>query len=146
MRRTRQTADAVAAALGLDVREVDDVRECAFGEWEGLTFAEVREGWPDELSRWLGDPTVAAPGGESFEAVRRRVQVARDKILARHPGRTVLVVTHVTPTKMLVRDALDAPLSAVYRMELSPASVTEVQWYAGGLASLRRFNDTAHLR
>ena len=146
MRRARQTAELVAAALGLEVREYDDVRECAFGEWEGLTFAEVRERWPDHLSRWLGDPTVAPPGGESFDAVRRRVKVARDKLLARYAGRTVLVVTHVTPTKMLVRDVLGAPLSAVYRMELSPASVTEIHWYAGGHASLRRFSDDAHLR
>jgi len=77
--------------------------------------------------------------------VRRRVQVARDKLLVRHPHRTVLVVTHVTPVKLLVADALGAPLSAVYRMELSPASITEVQWYAGGATSMRRFNDAGHL-
>ena len=57
----------------------------------------------------------------------------------------MLVVTHVTPIKLLVREALGAPMSALYRMELSPATLTEVQWYAGGQASLRRFNDAAHL-
>ncbi|MCY7373125.1 MAG: bifunctional RNase H/acid phosphatase [Spirochaetaceae bacterium] len=145
MRRARQTADIVADALGQEVHEVADVRECAFGEWEGLTFAEVQEGWPELLASWLADPTVAAPGGESFDAVRRRVQVARDKLRARHPHRTVLVVTHVVPVKLLVADALGAPLSVVYRMELSPASLTEVQWYEGGATSMRRFNDAAHL-
>ena len=145
MRRTRQTADAVAAGLGLDVREADGFRECAFGDWEGLTFSEVREGWPELLASWLGDATVRPPGGESFDDVRRRVKVARDKVLARFPERTVLVVTHVTPIKLLVREALGAPMAALYRMELSPATLTEVQWYAGGQASLRRFNDAAHL-
>ena len=145
MRRTRQTADAVAQALGADVREVDAFRECAFGEWEGLTFDEVREGWPEALGAWMGDPTAVPPGGESFTEVRRRVLRARDQLLARYPRQTVLVVTHVTPTKVLVADAVDAPLSALYRMELSPATLTEVQWYAGGQASLRRFNDAAHL-
>ena len=58
------------------VREVDDLRECAFGEWEGHTFAEVRERWPDELAPWLADTTVAPPGGESFDAVAARVQAA----------------------------------------------------------------------
>jgi broad specificity phosphatase PhoE/ribonuclease HI len=145
MRRARQTADIAAAALGVTVTEAPDFRECAFGEWEGLTFAEVRDGWPEQLASWLADATVAAPGGESIDAVRRRVRAARDKLLARHPQRTVLVVTHVTPVKSLVGDALGAPLSAAYRMELSPASLTEVQWYAGGSASLRRFNDAAHL-
>ena len=146
MRRTRQTADVVASALGLPVREVEGFRECAFGDWEGLTFVEVRERWPDELAAWLADPTVRPPGGESFDDVRRRVKVARDQVLARHPGRTVLVVSHVTPIKLLVREALGAPMAALYRMELSPATLTEVHWYAGGQASLRRFNDATELQ
>ena len=145
MRRTRQTADAVASALGLEVREVDGFRECAFGEWEGLTFAEVQEGWPEQLAGWLGDPPAEPPGGESFTDVRRRVTRARTQLLARHPRQTVLVVTHVTPTKVLVSDALGAPLSALYRMEMSPATLTEIQWFETGQASLRRFNDAAHL-
>jgi probable phosphoglycerate mutase len=146
MRRTRQTADVVAGALGLEVREVDGFRECAFGEWEGLTFAEVQEGWPEQLAGWLGDPAAEPPGGESFSAVRRRVTRARDQLLARHPRQVVLVVTHVTPIKVLVSDALGAPMSALYRMEMSPATLTELQWYESGQASLRRFNDAAHLR
>lgn len=146
LRRTRQTADVVSSALGLEVREVDGFRECAFGEWDGLTFDEVRFRWPDELAAWLGDPSVAPPGGESFDDVRRRVDRARSQVLARFPGRTVLVVTHVTPIKLMVSEALGAPMSALYRMELSPATLTEIQWYSTGQASLRRFNDAAHLQ
>jgi ribonuclease H / adenosylcobalamin/alpha-ribazole phosphatase len=140
MRRTRQTADIVAASLGLTVREVDDVRECAFGEWEGHTFAEVGEKWPTELTAWLRSTAAAPPGGESFDEVERRVRRARDMLLAGHPEGTVLVVSHVTPIKTLVRAALGAPPSSMYRMELSPASLTEIQWYAGGIASMRSFN------
>ena len=145
MRRARQTADAVAGALGLSVREIEGFRECGFGEWEGRTFTDVQQEWPDALAAWLADTSVAPPGGESFDDVRRRVHVARDQLLARHPGRTVLVVTHVTPIKLLVRDALGAPMTALYRMELGPATLSEVQWFTGGQASLRRFNDAAHL-
>ena len=145
LRRTRQTAQAVGDLLGLEVREVDGFRECAFGEWEGFTFDQVRSGWPDELGAWLGNPTVAPPGGESFVDVQKRVLRARDQVLARYPRGSVLVVTHVTPVKVLVADALEASLSALYRMELSPATLTEVQWFESGQASLRRFNDAAHL-
>lgn len=145
MRRARQTADAAASVLELDVREVEGFRECAFGDWEGLTFAEVREGWPGELAAWLADPTAAPPGGESFADVRRRVLVARDKLLARYAASAVLVVAHVTPIKVLVSDALGAPAAALYRMELTPASLTEIHWFSGGQASLRRFNDAAHV-
>jgi probable phosphoglycerate mutase len=145
MRRARQTADILAGELGLEVEEMSGLRECAFGEWDGLTFAEVSAGWPERLATWLADPTVTAPGGESFDEVRRRVSAARDEVVERHAQQAVLVVTHVTPVKLLVADVLGAPPSAVYRMELAPASLTEVEWYAGGAASLRRFNDVAHV-
>ena len=71
---------------------------------------------------------------------------SRDKLLARHPGRTVLLVTHVTPVKTLVRLALGAPPEALFRMELSAASLSAVAYYADGNASLRLLNDTGHLR
>jgi ribonuclease H / adenosylcobalamin/alpha-ribazole phosphatase len=141
MRRARQTADAAASAVGLPVREIDELRECDFGEWEGHTFAEVRERWPQELAGWLGSTSVAAPGGESLDAVDRRVRRARDKVLARHSEGTVLVVCHVNPIKALVRVALGAPATALYRMELSPASLSRIEWYANGTASLRSFNE-----
>ena len=145
MRRTRQTADVVAGVLGATVREVEAFQECAFGEWEGHTLAEVRDGWPEAFATWLGDPAATPPGGESFVDVRRRVLRARDQLAARYPRQTVLVVTHVTPIKVLVADAVGAPLDAVYRMELGPATLTELQWFASGQASMRRFNDAAHL-
>jgi broad specificity phosphatase PhoE/ribonuclease HI len=141
MLRARETADVVASALGLPVREVDDLRECAFGAWEGLSFAEVRRRWPSELAAWLGSTSVPPPDGESFDAVGRRVRRARDQLLARHPEGRILVVSHVTPIKTLVRVSLGAPATALYRMELSPASLTEIQWYSNGSASLRSFNE-----
>ncbi len=145
LRRARQTADAVAQALGTDVREVADLSECNFGDWDGCTLAEVRERWPDELAAWLTSTSGSPPGGESFDQVEHRVRRARDQLLVRYPGRTVVVVSHVSPIKTLVRLALGAPRSSVFRMELSPASLTTVQWFAEGAASLRVFNDTSHL-
>lgn len=143
--RARQTAAAVALELDLDVVVEDDMAECAFGDWEGLTFAEVEQTWPRALADWLASSAVAPPGGESFDQVERRIRRARDRLIVAEPGRGVLVVSHVTPVKMFVRLALDAPPVALYRMELSPASLTTVGWYADGNASLRSFNDTAHL-
>jgi probable phosphoglycerate mutase len=147
LRRCRETADTVAARLGLEVRIEDGLRETDFGAWEGLTFAEVRERHPDDLTAWLGS-TKAAPtgGGESFATVARRVAVARDKLIARYTGKTVLLVTHVTPIKTLVRLALGAPPESLFRMELSAASLSAVAYYADGNASLRLLNDTSHLR
>ncbi|MCP9959182.1 bifunctional RNase H/acid phosphatase [Streptomyces sudanensis] len=144
--RCRQTALTVAGRLGLDVRIDDGLRETDFGAWEGLTFAEVRERYPDELDAWLASPKAAPPGGESFAAVSRRVAAARDRLTERHAGRTVLLVTHVTPIKTLVRLALGAPPEALFRMELSAASLSAVAYYRDGNASVRLLNDTSHLR
>ncbi|MGX1759121.1 bifunctional RNase H/acid phosphatase [Streptomyces lydicus] len=147
LRRCRETAGAVADRLGLEVRIEEGLRETDFGAWEGLTFAEVRERHPDDLDAWLGSAKAAPTGGgESFATVARRVAVARDKLLARYAGRTVLVVTHVTPVKTLVRLALGAPPESLFRMELSAASLSVVAYYSDGNASLRLLNDTSHLR
>ncbi|MED7953518.1 bifunctional RNase H/acid phosphatase [Streptomyces sp. BE303] len=147
MLRTRQTAETVAARFGLDVRYEDGLREVDFGAWEGLTFGEVQERHPEDLTAWLGSAKARPTGGgESFTTLTHRVGVARDKVLARYPGKTVLVVSHVSPIKTLVRLALGAPPDALYRMELSAASLCAVQYYADGNASVRLLNDTGHLR
>ncbi|MGW1195101.1 bifunctional RNase H/acid phosphatase [Streptomyces sp. NPDC002536] len=147
LRRCRETAATVAARLGLEVRAEEGLRETDFGAWEGLTFAEVRERHPADLDAWLAS-TKAAPtgGGESFAAVARRVSQARDRLLEQYAGRTVLLVSHVTPVKTLVRLALGAPPESLFRMELSAASLSAVAYYADGNASLRLLNDTGHLR
>ncbi|MFE7858948.1 bifunctional RNase H/acid phosphatase [Streptomyces sp. NPDC057403] len=145
--RTRETAAIVARHLGLEVSVEDEIRETDFGAWEGLTFGEVRERYPDDLTRWLADPTFApSGGGESFAATATRIAAARDKLVAAYAGRTVLLVSHVTPIKTFVQLALGAPPEALFRMELSAASLSAVAYYTDGNASVRLFNDTSHLR
>lgn len=147
LRRCRETAQAVAARLGLDVRIDQGLRETDFGGWEGLTFGEVRERYPDDLTAWLASTKVAPTGGgESFTTVARRVARSRDALLAEHPGRTVLLVTHVTPIKTLARLAIGAPPDSLFRMELSAAALSTIAYFGDGNASLRLWNDTAHLR
>jgi len=147
VRRTRESAEILGDLFDKPVREEAGVAEMEFGAWDGLSFAEIQEKYPDDLSWWLGNLEHAPTGGgESFRTVAARVIEGRDRILAAHTGQTVVVVSHVTPIKTLVADALDAPLDALYKMELSPASVTVISYYRGGyggnelLASLRLFN------
>ncbi|MFJ8029539.1 bifunctional RNase H/acid phosphatase [Streptomyces sp. NPDC096032] len=145
--RTRETAAIVAARLGLDVTVDDGLRETDFGAWEGLTFGEVRERHPEDLNAWLADPEAhPTGGGESFAETATRIAATRDKLVAAHAGRTVLLVTHVTPIKTFVRLALGAPPESLFRMELSAASLSAVAYYADGNASVRLFNETSHLR
>jgi broad specificity phosphatase PhoE/ribonuclease HI len=143
--RARQTADAIAAALSLGVDVNDDFAEIDFGAWEGQSFAEVQADNPAEVSAWLASPDVAPPEGESFAAAERRVRRGRDAVVAAHPGRVAVVVTHVTPIKTLIRLALEAPPVSLYRIHLDTASVSIVDYYADGNCSVRLVNDTGHL-
>ncbi|WUE69587.1 bifunctional RNase H/acid phosphatase [Streptomyces europaeiscabiei] len=145
--RCRETAGIVAARLGLGVTVEDGLRETDFGAWEGLSFGEVRERYADDMTAWLTSPDAEPTGGgESFEAVAHRVAATRDELVAAHRGRTVLLVSHVTPIKTLVRLALGAPPESLFRMELSAASLSALAYYADGNATLRLLNDTSHLR
>ena len=145
LQRTVQTAEQVAAVTGLPVVTEDGFRETDFGAWEGLTFAEVRERWPSEMTAWLADPEVAPPGGESFAEVGERVTAALHRVLTGRTGQRILIVSHVTPIKTLVAAALLAPPAALFRMHLDVAALSEIDWYADGPAVLRSYNDTAHL-
>jgi broad specificity phosphatase PhoE/ribonuclease HI len=145
LERALRTASAVASALGVEVDVDEGLRETDFGDWEGYTFAEVRSRWPAEMDAWLASTAVAPPYGESFDDTATRVRQARDRLLSAYGGQTVVVVSHVTPIKTLLRMALDAPPSALYRMHLDLACLSEVQWFADGPAVVRFFNDTHHL-
>jgi probable phosphoglycerate mutase len=140
LRRTHETASIIATALGHEVDLEAGFAEAAFGEWDGFTFPEIHEQWPEPLAAWLDSFDVSPPGGESMHIVRERVLVARDRLLAEREGQTVVVVSHVTPIKMLVSDALGAPLEAMFRMELAPAAISTVLWWPDGTASVRNFS------
>lgn len=144
VRRTLESAEIVASFLGRTVDVEPGFAEMEFGRWDGLTFAEVAERDQAGLDGWLGSLDTPPPGGESFRAVEARVLAGLDRVVAAHPGRTVVVVSHVTPIKTLVARALGAPLESVWRMELSPASVSVVSFWpeddGPARASLRLYN------
>jgi probable phosphoglycerate mutase len=97
-------------------------------------------------ARWLRDPAVAPPGGESFDDAYRRIDRARGELIATYGGASVVVVSHVTPIKVLLRMALDVGPSLLYRLHLDLASLSVAEFYPDGNASVRLVNDTTHLR
>lgn len=145
LQRSYDTATAAAKLLGLDVAVDEDLTETDFGAWEGLTFTEAAQRDPELHGRWLRDTSVTPPGGESFDAVARRVRRARNRIIAERGGATVLVVSHVTPIKTVLRMALDAGPSILYRLHLDLASLSIAEFYADGAAAVRLVNQTAYL-
>jgi ribonuclease H / adenosylcobalamin/alpha-ribazole phosphatase len=143
--RALSTAEIVAEATGAALLVDDDLVETDFGEWEGLTFAEVMARWPEEMAAWMASVDAAPPGGESLAGAARRALAALDRLLSEHGRKTITVVSHVTPIKTIVCRALLAPPATLFRINLDVASLSEVDWYADGPALVRSLNDTAHL-
>lgn len=143
--RARQTAEPVAGVLGLGVTVDERLTETDFGSWEGLTFTEAAAQDPEVHRAWLGDSAVSPPGGESFDLVAGRVYAALDDLLRRFPGQTVVVVSHVTPIKLILRRALDAGPQMLYRLHLDLACLSVVEFWPDGGASVRLVNDTSYL-
>jgi len=145
VRRTRESAEILAERWGVGLVEEPAFAEMEFGTWDGMTFAEVREQRPEEIEAWLGSLDRAPGGGESFRDVEKRVHDGLSRLLEAHAGKTLVVVSHVTPIKILVARAVDAPLSSLFRMEMSTASVSVVSFFGepaddGVRASLRLYN------
>ncbi|MET8363197.1 bifunctional RNase H/acid phosphatase [Micromonospora sp. NPDC005252] len=144
--RCTATAAAIAGALGdVPVRTETDLIECDFGQWEGRTFAEVRQEWPGEMDAWLASPRIAPPGGESFTQVAERVHRVVNALPAAYPGETVVVVSHVSPIKLALRDALAASDAFLHRLFLDAAGISVLDMWPDGGIAVRTVNDTAHL-
>ena len=145
LQRASVTAEAAASKLGLDVTIEADLIETDFGAWEGLTFGEAADRDPDLHQRWLRDTSLAPPDGESFDEVARRVRRARNRLIAEYGDATVLIVSHVTPIKTILRLALDAGNGILYRLHLDLASLSIAEFYPDGASSVRLVNQTSYL-
>ncbi|SDJ12538.1 probable phosphoglycerate mutase [Frankineae bacterium MT45] len=141
--RCLQTAQIIAGSA--KVRVVPAFAELDFGVWEGLSMAEVTSRWSAEFAEFSATGETPAPNGESFAQVAARVRRGRDDLISNFPGQTVVVVTHVTPIKTLLRLALGAPHETLFRIHLDTASVSIIDYFADGNASVRLVNDTSHL-
>ncbi|HXL38434.1 MAG TPA: histidine phosphatase family protein [Ktedonobacteraceae bacterium] len=148
LRRTYHTALPIAVRHSLEVQRVEDLRECDFGRWEGLSRAEVLESSPEDSQRlreWEQNTSVAPPGGESFEALQQRVCIAVDRLAQAHPDQAIVLVSHVWPIKVLLSAALGAPLSSAFRIFLDPATISLIDWRDAAHATVRLVNSHAHL-
>ncbi|GAA0537045.1 bifunctional RNase H/acid phosphatase [Paractinoplanes ferrugineus] len=145
--RCTRTAELIAAEVGgVAVTVVPDLIECDFGDWEGLTFTEVQNRWPDEMREWLASPAVAPPAGESFRAVAKRTRGVLAAIKDQYAGGVVVVVSHVSPIKLILKDALAASDAFLHRMFLDAAGVSTMDIWPDGNIAVRSVNETSHLR
>ncbi|MGP6172737.1 bifunctional RNase H/acid phosphatase [Corynebacterium sp. A21] len=146
LRRAQQTAATAAELTGLDVVTHEGLIEMDFGEWDGLTFDEARARNPELHEKWINDPSVTTPDGESLQKLHRRVKKLREELQRDYEGKNILVVSHLTVIKSLLRQGLDAGPQIFKRIFLDLASISIVEFYPDDKSSVRLVNDTSHLR
>jgi alpha-ribazole phosphatase len=122
------------------------LREMCFGEWEGLTYAEIKMRQPRLLQRWESDlEHNSPPNGETLLELVKRVQEAHESILTAHPNASVMLVAHGGPLQMLISQALGVPPGRFWQFHLYNASFSELHVYPEG-AMLNLLNCTDHLK
>jgi broad specificity phosphatase PhoE len=128
--RSERSAEIVAEPFGLRPVVVAELRERSFGIWEGMTFTEIRERYPEEFEAWAGNPVkYSPPGGESTIEVKERVIRALDSILGDHDGESLAIVAHGGVNRVILCHILGVPLENIFRIEQGYASVSIVEFW-----------------
>lgn len=147
--RALDTAAPLAAHHDLTVHPVPGLREKGYGDWEGMTEAEVITASPDGWHRYhvLRELNYPIPGGETWQDVQTRIVTVLRQILSDHPGpdETIAVVGHGASLRPAVLDALAAPLETLLRLRLDNASLTWLEYQSGRGGRVIFLNDTSHL-
>ncbi len=144
--RAFETGCAIADHHGLEIHRVSDLRECSFGEWEGLSVTEIGEQYPELYRNYIRDSfNYRAPGGERLEEMQNRVVRAVNEISQRHPDDDVVVATHGGPIRVFICWALGAPLEDFRRIRLDNCGISTFTLGADGGWTLESMNDVCHL-
>lgn len=145
--RARDTARAIQESIASrpELKLEPRLREMSFGDWQGKTYAEIRETDPVGLARWESEQfSMAPPKGETLMTFAGRIRAAYQEICAAHPEQTVIVVAHGGSLQVLIALALGLAPEAFQRLRLSNASLSDLRIYDTG-AILYLLNDTSHL-
>ena len=125
MERTQETAKPIAKTLNLRVRTLQGLNECDFGDWTGRRLRDL-----SKLKSWSTiqkqPSSFRFPNGESFTEMQNRMLKTVDRILERHPGETVVCVSHADPIKAILASAVGTPLDLFQRILVGPCSASVV--------------------
>lgn len=131
LERAKETAAPIAKACGLKTQVERGLFECDFGEWTGAELKKLMK-LPEWQTVQRAPSTFRFPGGESFTEMQTRMVTSLDKLRARHPGGTIVCVSHADTIKAAVAHALGTHIDLFQRIVISPASVSAVLWHSGG--------------
>ena len=127
MGRCIDTGKAIGAPFGLEPQIVAGLNDVDYGEWQGLTWAEVRARWPEAFDTWFHRPLLAAfPSGENLPGVQARLLAALAEIVHRHRDGTVVLVAHDSTNRIMLLSALGLSVSSYWRIRQDPCAINEV--------------------
>jgi|BioPla2DNA2_1021312.scaffolds.fasta_scaffold71618_1 alpha-ribazole phosphatase len=130
--RARQTASTILQEHSTDLIIEPALREASFGNWEGLTYAEVCNKYPLEVTSWVDSEGLIAPGGgESLEDLKERLAIWLEDLYAEDPEGNILVVTHGGPLRVLLCLLMGFPITKYWKFCVEPSSMAILEVYDG---------------
>ena len=144
LKRAIETGAAIAEELGVRARIDADWDEQNFGDWDDTSMGFLRAQHPQELDRFREDPHYSRPGGEAHADLEARVLAGFERATA--VGGTVVVASHRKPIMTVLAHVLGIRYERIWRLATAPASLTCVEVWTDGGASVAFVNDTSHLR
>jgi probable phosphoglycerate mutase len=144
--RAHETAQEIAEVTGIPVVPTEGLRERSFGIFEGKTFDEIHQTWPEHAQNWRKRiPDWQPPeGGESLMELRARVQRTMVELAAKHPGEQIVVVAHGGVLDTLYRIATGQEVNSPRTWELPNGAINRLLWTPQGF-TLVGWSDTQHL-
>lgn len=119
--------------IDLDAR----LKEIGFGVWEGMTRCQLRADDPDIIRRFFRDPIANRPqGAELLTDFQHRISASIEDVVSRYSGRHVLVVAHAGVIRAAMSYVLGSPIENMFRIKVSNAAITRLQFTSGSPASL----------
>lgn len=141
--RAMSTAQAIAAATGLEIVALDDLREMHYGGWEGRSFLDVRREDEELYQRWIADENATCPSGESHAGVRARMTRAFANIVSNGHER-IIVVSHGTALRIGATALLNIPVMSSNSFAQDNAAMNVFVQRKDGRWVLKHWNDTRH--
>jgi len=143
--RSLHCAALIADRHGLVAIADAALRELHIGEWEGRTWAELQEAYPQDWQRRLQDlVNYQVPGGESLQDAADRIRPVVKRLLAEHSGGDVAVVAHGGVNRIILLDAIGAALEQAFSLEQDFGCLNIIDYLDNGHSVVRLLNGTAH--
>lgn len=145
MQRARQTATPLAQFHGVDLQPLDELKEVSFGDWEGLSYDEIKAKWGDQLELFFKQPAQCRmPGGESFDDVAKRVQATYNMIIEANSGKNIAIVSHGGVVRVQLCLLLGLDINKLWMFGVHNASTTCIGRWQDRF-TIEYVNDTHYL-